>query len=56
MTDQPSIYKSDIGESLVFDWNCPECRAYNEVFEYEPQDGDTLHCQSCVAEITVIDD
>jgi len=56
VSDQPSIYKSDMGESVVFDWNCPECRGYNEICDEEPQGGDTLHCEGCGAVITVIED
>lgn len=53
---EPSIYKSDIGESTVYDWNCPVCRGYNEEWSDEPNDGDKIQCNLCGATTTVIDD
>ena len=51
-----TINKSDIGETMVYDWECPDCGHQNDVYEDEPTDGDTLTCEECYEQATVYDD
>lgn len=56
MSDQNYIDKSTIGEVMLYSWDCPDCHHDNEFFEYEPVDGDTLHCDGCLSTFEVRDD
>lgn len=51
-----TINKSDIGETMVYEWDCPDCGHSNELYEDEPVSGDTLHCEKCSETSKVIDE
>ena len=51
-----TINKSDIGETMVYDWVCPDCDHSNDLYEDEPTDGDTLTCEECYEKAIVSDD
>lgn len=51
-----TINKNDIGETMVYDWECPDCGHQNDVYEDKPNSGDTLTCEECYEQVTVSDD
>lgn len=48
------IDKYEIGETMVYDFECPACKSHSEFYEDEPENGDSVICEHCHEIILVV--